>query len=70
MIYLVCKFINRRAGQPVPVEARSELWVCGRSLPGTAGSSPPGHGCLSLVTVVCLSGRGLCVRSSPRAEES
>jgi len=27
-------------------------WVCGRSLAGIAGSNPPGHGCLFLVSVV------------------
>jgi hypothetical protein len=31
---------------PIPVAARSKAWVCGRSLAA-------GHGCLSLVSVVC-----------------
>jgi hypothetical protein len=36
------------------VAARSKAWVCGRSLAGIAGSDPAGgHGCLSLVSVVC-----------------
>ena len=39
---------------PIPVAARSEAWVCGRSLAGIAGSNPfEEYGCLSLVTVVC-----------------
>jgi len=46
--------------EPMPVAARSEAWVCGRSLAGIAGSNPAGG------TDVCreyyvLSGRGLCV---------
>jgi hypothetical protein len=39
---------------PIPVAARSKAWVCGRSLAGIVGSNPTGgHGCLSLVSVVC-----------------
>jgi hypothetical protein len=33
-------------------------------------TSRPGHGCLSVVSVVCLSGRGLCDEPIPRQEES
>jgi len=35
---------------PIPVDARSKAWVCGRSLVGITGSS---HVCVSLVSVVC-----------------
>jgi hypothetical protein len=36
------------------VAVRSKAWVCGRSLTGILGSNPAGgHGCLSLVSVVC-----------------
>jgi len=40
---------------PIPVAAQSNAWVCGRSLPGIAGSNPTfwGDGCLPLVSVVC-----------------
>jgi hypothetical protein len=39
---------------PIPVAARSKVWVYGRSLIGIVGSNPTGgHGCLSLVSVVC-----------------
>jgi hypothetical protein len=40
---------------PIPVVTRSKAWVCGRSLTGNVGSNPAGggHGCLSLVSVVC-----------------
>jgi hypothetical protein len=31
---------------------------------------PPGHGCLSVVSVGCLSGRGLCNGLITRPEES
>ena len=35
--------------------------VCGRSLSGVAGSNPTRrHGYLSVVSVVCCAGRGLC----------
>ena len=38
---------------PIPVAARSNARVCGRSLAGIAGSNPPeGVGCLSIVSVV------------------
>jgi hypothetical protein len=40
--------------EPIPAVARSKAWVCGRSLAGIVGSNPAGgHGCLSLVSVVC-----------------
>jgi hypothetical protein len=36
------------------VAVPSKAWVCGRSLTVIAGSNPAGgHGCLSLVSVVC-----------------
>jgi hypothetical protein len=36
------------------VSARSKTWVYGRSVAGIAGSNPAGgHGCLSVVNVVC-----------------
>jgi hypothetical protein len=36
------------------VAARCKAWVYGRSLAGIVGSNPArGHGCLSLVSVVC-----------------
>jgi len=39
---------------PVPVAARSKAYVCGRSPAGIVGSNPTGgHGCLSVVSVVC-----------------
>jgi hypothetical protein len=39
---------------PIPVAVRSKAWVCGRSLTGIVGTNPTGgHGCLSLVSVVC-----------------
>ena len=39
---------------PVPVAARSQAWVWGRSLAGIVGSNHAGgHGYLSLMSVVC-----------------
>jgi hypothetical protein len=40
--------------KPIPVAVRSKAWVCGCSFAGIVVSNPPqGHGCLSLVSVVC-----------------
>jgi hypothetical protein len=42
---------------PIPVAVRSKAWVCGRSLTGIVGLNCDwdcgGHGCLSVVSVVC-----------------
>jgi hypothetical protein len=39
---------------PIPVVVRSKAWVFGRSLTRIVGlNSTGGHGCLSLVSVVC-----------------
>jgi hypothetical protein len=39
---------------PIPVAVRSKAWVCSRLLAGDCGfESHLGHGCLSLVSVVC-----------------
>jgi hypothetical protein len=49
-----CAFCTCNIFVPIPVVARSKLWVCGRSLAGIMGSNPArGRGCLSLVSVVC-----------------
>ena len=55
----------------VPVAARSKAWVCGRSLAEIAGSNPTGgYGCLSVESVVCCAGRGLCDGLITRPEET
>jgi hypothetical protein len=58
--HLILDFFALISGEPIPVAARSKAWVCGRSLPGVAGSIPPG----AWISVSCqccvLSGRGLC----------
>jgi hypothetical protein len=38
---------------PIPTAARSEAWVCGRSLAGFAGSNPARCKGVYLVSVVC-----------------
>jgi hypothetical protein len=55
---------------PIPAASRSRAWVCGCSLDGDCGfESHRGHGCLSLMNVVCCevvvsaSGRSLVQRS-------
>ena len=55
---------------PVPVTARSEAYVCGRSPAEIVGSNPTGD----MMSVCCeccvLSGRGLCDELITRAVES
>ena len=56
---------------PFSVPARSKAWLSGRSPAGTAGSNPTGrHGYLSVVSVVCCAGGGLCDGLITRTEES
>jgi hypothetical protein len=62
---------------PIPVAALSEAWVCGRSLARDCGfESHRGHGCLSVVSVVCflvevsVSGRSLVQRSPTACDAS
>ena len=56
---------------PNTVTARSKVLVCWRSLVRDCGfESRRGHGSLSLVSVVILLGRGLCVGLITRPEES
>jgi hypothetical protein len=40
--------------QPVSVAARSEVWVCGRSLAGIAGSNPTGGVNVCVLWVLCV----------------
>jgi hypothetical protein len=48
------KFVYYIIYEPIPVAAPSKAWVSGLSHAGIAGSNPAGgHGCLSLVSVVC-----------------
>ena len=52
--------------KPIPVAARSKAWVCGRSLPGIAGSKlRRGHEYLSVVRVMVVR-----CRSVGRADHS
>ena len=48
-------FLQRKTHEePIPVAARSKAWIYGRWLTGIVGfESHLGHGCLSLVGVVC-----------------
>jgi len=46
ILYLLCD-------QSTPVTARSKAWVCGRPPAETRFESCWGHGCKSLVSVVC-----------------
>ena len=54
---------------PLPVAARSKVWVYSRSLAGNMGSNPVGGMDVSCECCV-LSGRGLCVGLITRPEES
>jgi len=54
---------------PVPVAARSKVWVCGRSLAGIVGSNPTGG--MDVCCECCvLSGRGLYDELINSLEES
>jgi len=57
----------------IPAAACSQAWVCGRSIAVIAGSNPAGgHGCLSLVSIVCcpveVSATGLSLVQSNSTE--
>jgi hypothetical protein len=57
------------ASVPIPVAARSQSLVCGRSIAGIVGSNSVGGMGVSCEYRV-LSGRGLCVGLITRPEES
>jgi hypothetical protein len=63
-------FVAQQPKSPVPVAARSEVYVCDRSPAGIVGSNPAG----AWISVCCeccvLSGRGLCDRLISRPEET
>ena len=54
---------------PIPLAARSKVWVCGRSLPGIGASNSAGVMDVSCECCVLL-GRGLCVGLIALQEES
>ena len=55
--------------QPIPVAARSKVWLCGGSLAEIAGPNPAGG--MNVVSYKCcvLYGRVLCVGLITRPEE-
>jgi hypothetical protein len=60
--------IHHQESMPIPVAARSKVWVCCRSPAEIAGLNPARtHGCLSPASVV-LSGRGPCDGPITRTE--
>ena len=64
-------FVLRSLLQSILMAALSKAWVCCRSLAGTAVSNPAGGMViLSLVNVVCYTGRSPCDGPIPRSEES
>jgi hypothetical protein len=54
---------------PIPLPARSKVWVCGCTLAGIAGSNPA-EGMYVCCECCVLSGRGLCNGPMTRPEES
>jgi hypothetical protein len=80
--HIYCTEINERtkSGQEpetrvrkmeVCMEDRCVRAVCGRSLVGVVGSNRAGgNGCLSLVSVVCCTGNGLCDGTFHQPDES
>ena len=55
--------------KPIPVATSSEVWICGRSLTGTADWNPAGGIEVCLARVV-FSGSDLCDGPITRPEES
>ena len=56
---------------PMPVAAWSKGWVCDLSLSGvTSSNRARGHGCVSIVSVMCCAGRGPCDGLITLPEES
>jgi len=53
---------------PIQMAALSKAWVCGRSLPGIAGSNSTGGINMSFLLVLCVVS-GLCVGLITRPEE-
>jgi hypothetical protein len=54
MYHLKLSLLILRNSRSSAVAVRSKAWVFGRSLARIVGSNPnEGHGCLSLVSVVC-----------------
>ena len=53
---------------PIPVAARSEAWVCGRSLAGIVGSNPAGG--MDVSRECCVLSGSLCVGLITRQEDS
>jgi len=44
---------------PIPVTARPEVWVCGRSLAGFVGSNSSGDMDIGFLRALCVVSRGL-----------
>jgi hypothetical protein len=65
----VCILLIAVLRRPIPVAARSKVWVCGRSLAGIASSNPARDMSVSCECCV-LSCSGLCVGPITRPEES
>jgi hypothetical protein len=55
---------------PVPVAARSKVWVCGHWPAEIMGSNPTGGWMFVCCDCCVLSGRGLCDERITRPEES
>ena len=55
---------------PIPVDALSKAWVCGRSLARNKGSNPSEDIDVCLCERCVLAGRGLCAELITRPEES
>jgi hypothetical protein len=62
-------FKSWKTTKPIPVTTRTNVWFCGRSLAGIAGSNPAGG--MDVCQECCvLSGRGLCDGLITRPEVS
>ena len=61
---------NYNFARPIPAAARSNAWVCGRSVAGIVGSKHAGTWMSVFCECCVLPGRGLCVGLITRPEES
>ena len=62
--------VTKKMASPIPVAARSKVWVYSRFLVGIAGSIPQGAWLSVFFECCVLSGRGLCVKLITRPEGS
>jgi len=69
-VLLTSKLLCAYYSVPIPIAARSKIWVCDRSPAGIVVSNPAGGMYVCRCECCVLSGRGLCFGLITRPEES